>query len=143
MALKPRWPATPNGFVVDDRDAVPHHVTRGRLDDQRALANRHGRRGRQLRETRLELGQRVAPALSLQFRQGGPLLPVPADVLPLISQIGSARAETRGRVTGRRTCGSEGFYSRHPLVAHLVTWDQATATAAQVSLRPSYASCLR
>ena len=71
-------------LVIDQADAVPHHVAHRRLDDERALADGDGWTRRNLQQAGFELFHRVAPAFGGQLGQSGPLLAVPADVLPLV-----------------------------------------------------------
>src|SRR6266567_3128471 len=84
--------------IVDQADAVPHDVAHGRLRDQRALADRHLWPCRDLKEARLEVLDDVPPTLRHQLLEGGPLLAIPADVLPLVL---ADRAVLRRRLARR------------------------------------------
>jgi len=111
-------PQSGDDVVVDVGDHVPEHVSAGRGDQERALADR----GRRDRADAGDAGTfRLDPARvpgRAQLGQGRPLLAVPADVLALVLADRAARAglpvlDSAG--TADRHVGAHGTrYTGHP-----------------------------
>src|SRR5260370_10301967 len=85
-----------DGRIVDQRDAVPHEVALRRANEQGALTDRECRLGANAHQAQV-LANLVVMRLA-KLVEGGPWLPGPADVLPVVLTDWAAfRRLCRGR----------------------------------------------
>src|SRR5690242_14112092 len=77
-----------DGCVVNQRNAIPQQIARGRFNQQRALADGESRRGSKASQSRL-FGLTGVGVRFAQVFQRGPRLSIESHVLPFIAANGA------------------------------------------------------